>query len=252
MVDGVLRDLRTGRRVRALLPVDILGHPVDMDPLLELAAEYGLVVVEDATEALGATYKGRPAGNLGDLGCLSFNGNKIITAGGGGAIVTDRADWADRARYLTTQAKDDPLEYVHEEIGFNYRLTNVQAALGAAQLEQLDEFVAAKRRIADTYERAFRDVPGITCMSQAPWAESTYWLYTILVDEAVCHIGSRGLMRHLESVGIQTRPLWQPLHRSPAHSGRDRGGIGGGRPSESRGAQPAVLRGALPSRSSSA
>ena len=128
-------------------------------PILELATRYGLVVVEDATEALGATYKDRAAGHLAPLGCFSFNGNKIITTGGGGVIITDRSDWADRARYLTTQAKDDPLEYVHDEIGYNYRLTNVQAALGAAQLEQLDHFVAAKRRIAAAYERASGTCP---------------------------------------------------------------------------------------------
>lgn len=219
VIDGVLRDSRSGRRVQALLPVDILGHPVDMDGLRALATEYGIAVIEDATEALGASYRGRPAGNLADLGCLSFNGNKIVTAGGGGAIITDSGDWADRARYLTTQAKDDPLEYVHEEVGYNYRLTNVQAALGAAQLEQLDHFVAVKRRIAAAYELAFRDIPGVTCASQAPWADSTFWLYTILVDDAVCRVDSRGLMRRLEAAAIQTRPLWQPLHRSPAHAG---------------------------------
>jgi perosamine synthetase len=212
-------DRLTGQRVRALLPVHILGHPVDMEPLVDLARRYDVAVVEDASEALGATYKGRPAGNLGDLGCFSFNGNKIATSGGGGAIITDHADWAERAAYLTTQAKDDPLEYVHQEIGFNYRLTNLQAALGFAQLEQLDSFVAAKRRIARGYDEAFQDVPGITCMPRAPWAESSCWLYTILVGETVSRAGSRDVMSHLETVGIQTRPLWQPLHLSPAHSG---------------------------------
>lgn len=219
LVGGVLCNLLTGRRVRALLPVHILGHPVDMDPLLDLAARFRLVVVEDATEALGSFYKDRPAGHVGDIACFSFNGNKIVTAGGGGAIVTDRPDWAERARYLTTQAKDDPVEYIHNEIGYNYRLTNIQAALGSAQLERLDDFVRAKRRVATVYDEAFSDVPGVTCMGEAPWAQSNFWLYTILLDARTCRTDSRGLLRQLAAAGIQTRPLWQPLHRSPAHAG---------------------------------
>jgi perosamine synthetase len=219
LVGGVLRNVLTGRRVRALLPVHILGHPVDMDPLLDLAARFHLVVIEDATEALGSFYKDRPAGHVGDMACFSFNGNKIVTAGGGGAIVTDRPDWAERARYLTTQAKDDPLEYIHNEIGYNYRLTNIQAALGSAQLEQLDDFVRAKRGVANVYDEAFSEVPGVTCMGEAPWARSNFWLYTILLDARTCRTDSRGLLRQLAAAGIQTRPLWQPLHRSPAHAG---------------------------------
>ena len=129
--------------MRAILPVHVLGHPVDMDPLLAIAAHYGLQVIEDATEALGARYRGRrrrPSARPGShAACLSFNGNKLITTGGGGMLVTDDESLARRASYLTTQAKDDPVEYVHHEVGYNYRLTNVQAALGVAQLEQLDE-----------------------------------------------------------------------------------------------------------------
>src|SRR6185369_11887709 len=136
------------RRVRAILPVHILGHPCDIDALYEIARKFDLVVIEDATESLGATYKNRRVGSGGDIACFSFNGNKIITTGGGGMVVTNRDDWAERARYLTTQAKDDYIEYVHNEVGYNYRLTNIQAALGCAQMEQLDDFVSAKRRIA--------------------------------------------------------------------------------------------------------
>src|SRR6185503_14912648 len=124
----------------------------------------------------------------------SFNGNKIITTGGGGMIVTNRADWAERARYLTTQAKDDPIEYVHNEIGYNYRLTNIQAALGCAQMEQLDGFVSAKQRIARQYTQALSAVAGISCPQEAPWALSTYWLYTALVDPQVYGIDSRKLL----------------------------------------------------------
>jgi len=212
---GALRNRRTGRRVSAVLPVHVLGHPVDMDPVLDAARRFGLAVVEDATESLGARYKGRPVGRLGDVACFSFNGNKVVTSGGGGMIVTDRADWARRARYLTTQAKDDPVEYVHRETGFNYRLTNLQAALGCAQLERLDAKIAAKRRIAATYAQAFAERPGLTGMKTAAWAESIAWLYTVLVgDEA--GTDRRSLLAALQAQGVQTRPLWQPLHRSPA------------------------------------
>lgn len=214
---GALYNRATGRRVRAILPVHILGHPVDMDPILEVARKYHLVVIEDAAESLGAKYKGQPVGQLGDIGCFSFNGNKIITTGGGGMVVTDNREWAQRARYLTTQAKDDPLEYIHSEIGYNYRLTNIQAAMGVAQMEKLDEYVDAKRRIATAYRQGLREVPGVIPMQEAPWALSTFWMFTMLVDERKYGIDSRTLIRRLAERQIQTRPLWQPMHRSRAH-----------------------------------
>src|SRR6476619_7426048 len=145
--NGQLRNKSTGRRVKAILPVHILGHPCDMDPIVQIARKFELVVIEDATEALGARYKSRPVGKPGDVACFSFNGNKIITTGGGGMIVTDNERWAEKAKYLSTQAKDDPIEYIHDEIGYNYRLTNIQAALGVAQIELLDKHIAAKRNI---------------------------------------------------------------------------------------------------------
>ena len=148
--DGALFNKVTGRRVKAILPVHILGHPCDMQPIMEAARKYGLAVIEDATESLGSKYQSTMAGHLGDIACFSFNGNKVITTGGGGMIVTDNAEWAKEARYLTTQAKDDPIEYIHEIFGYNYRLTNIQAAMGCAQMESLDEYISAKRRIAAT------------------------------------------------------------------------------------------------------
>jgi len=217
--NGELINNETGRRVTAIVPVHILGHPVDIDPILELAREYRLPVVEDATESLGATYKGKKAGHLGDIACFSFNGNKLITTGGGGMIVTDNSEWAARAKYLTTQAKDNEVEYIHESIGYNYRLTNVQAALGCAQLEQISEFIEKKRSIARHYESAFSSVAGLSPMPRASWADPVFWLYTILVDEAIYGEDSRALMSRLAQNNIQARPLWQPLHRSPAHSG---------------------------------
>lgn len=216
---GELRNKATGRRVKALVPVHVLGHPVDMDPVLEVAREFDLAVIEDATESLGAKYKGRMTGGLGHLACFSFNGNKIITTGGGGMIVTDNEAWARRARYLTTQAKDDPVEYVHRDIGYNYRLSNLPAAVGCAQLEQLDTHIAAKRRIAAAYTEAFRGVPGLTPMEEAPGAFSIFWMYTMLVDPARFGMDSRQLLRALGDRKIQARPLWQPMHRNTALGG---------------------------------
>jgi perosamine synthetase len=185
-----------------------------MDPLVTLARLHGLKMVEDATESLGSLYKGRPVGTQGDVACLSFNGNKLITTGGGGMLVADDPQLLERLYYLTTQAKDDPLEYVHNEIGFNYRLTNLQAALGCAQLERLDGYIEKKRAIAARYRTALQH---LTSLAEAPWARATFWLYTVLLDR----IDRREALRRLEAHGIQTRPLWQPMHLSPAHRGAE-------------------------------
>jgi perosamine synthetase len=215
---GALHNKSTDRRVQAILPVHILGHPCDMDPILQAARKHNLIVIEDATESLGARYRGQMVGHLGDIACFSFNGNKIITTGGGGMIVTDNEVWAHKAKYLTTQAKDDAVEYFHNEIGYNYRLTNIQAAMGCAQLELLDDYIAAKRRIAAMYTQILADVPGIKPMGKALWAFSTFWMYTVLVHQMQYGIDSRALLHKLSEAGIQARPLWQPLHRSPAHA----------------------------------
>jgi perosamine synthetase len=215
---GGLYNKTTGRRVKAVLPVHILGHPCDMEPILEMGRKYNLLVIEDATESLGAKYKGRMVGHLGDIACFSFNGNKIITTGGGGMIVTDNDAWAQKAKYLTAQAKDNAVEYIHNAIGYNYRLTNIQAAMGCAQMEQLDGFIAAKRQTASRYTQDLSNVQGISTMNEAPWAFSSFWLYTILVDEGEYGMDSRALSEVLTRHGIQTRPLWQPLYRSKAHT----------------------------------
>jgi perosamine synthetase len=223
----VLVNRRTGRTVRALLPVHVLGHPAPMEPLMALAAAHGLEVIEDGAESLGARYCDQPVGRHGRAVCLSFNGNKIVTTGGGGMIVTDDEAMARRAAYLSTQAKDDPVEYVHAEIGYNYRLTSVQAAIGIAQLELLDEYVAARRAIARRYREGLADLPGVSTLGEAPWATSTFWLSTIRIgtraaapvtrpevrQPEVRQSASRRLMAILASHGIQSRPLWHPLHR---------------------------------------
>ena len=212
---GRLVNRATGRVVRALLPVHLYGHPCDLGPLLALAERYPVVVVEDAAEALGARYRGRPVGAHGRAGCLSFNGNKIITAGGGGMVLTRDEALAARVRRLTTQARADALEWVHEEVGFNYRLTNLQAALGGAQLEQLDRFVAAKRETARVYAEALGPLGGVTVFGEAPWAVSTFWMFTVLLDPAGWG-DVRDLVRRGNAEGIQLRPLWFPLHWQPA------------------------------------
>lgn len=218
--DGVLINKTTSRQIKAIIPVHILGHPCDMDPIIDIARKYNLKVIEDVAESLGAKYKNRMVGSIGDISCFSFNGNKVVTAAGGGMVVTDNKSMAERARYLTTQAKDDEVEYIHNEIGYNYRLTNIQAAMGCAQMEQLDDKVNAKRRIFAAYSEALSNCPGITPMREAEeWAFSVYWMYTVLVEENIYGIDSRALMARLTDASIQSRPLWQPLHCSPAHAG---------------------------------
>ncbi|HEU4649059.1 MAG TPA: LegC family aminotransferase [Gemmatimonadales bacterium] len=215
--DGGLRNRQSGRRIGGILPVHLLGHPVDLAPLRALGRRFNLPIVEDATESLGAQYRGQPLGSDSEIACFSFNGNKLITTGGGGMIVSHRPDWAAYARYLCTQAKDDPIEYIHHEVGYNYRLTNLQAALGVAQLEQLGAHLAAKRRIAALYRQGLAQVPGLTLMAEAPWARSTFWMYTVRIQADGFGLGSREVLSDLANAGIQCRPLWQPLHRSPAH-----------------------------------
>jgi len=208
---GQLVNRQTKRIVKAIMSVDLLGHPADMGAILKLARQFGLCVIEDAAAAIGSFYKKKPAGALADIACFSFNGNKMITAGGGGMLLTDNPTWAKKAAYLTTQAKDDSLENIHNEIGFNYRLTNIQAALGLAQMEQLGEFVKIKRRITNTYDKNLNKIDGIKIPKEAPWARSNYWLYAILVSSRLGH-DSRDLLRFLQEKKIQTRPLWHPLY----------------------------------------
>lgn len=212
---GRLINKQSGRPVRAIMPVHVLGHPVDLAPIMAEARRFNLRVIEDAAESLGATYNGRPVGADGDLVCFSFNGNKMITCGGGGMIVTNSDHAAQRSRYLTTQAKDDPVEYIHHETGYNYRMTNVLAAIGLAQLEQLDAHVNRRREIAAFYQQEL-DLPGLTWFRESASARATYWLSTAIVDPAIAGVTAVQLRDHLKKNGIQARRLWQPMHQSPA------------------------------------
>lgn len=211
---GQVVNRATRRVVRAAVPVHLYGHPCDLDAVLEVARRYPLAVIEDAAEALGARYRDRSVGCEGLLSCLSFNGNKIITTGGGGMVLTRDAQVAARVRRLTTQARSDAIEYVHEETGFNYRLTNIQAALGVAQLEQLDGFVESKRATAAHYRDLLASIPGVTVFTEAPWARSTYWMTSVLLDGRRGQ-DVRGLLRGLNAAGIGARPLWRPLNSQP-------------------------------------
>lgn len=208
----------THRRIGAILPVHILGHPCNLDEIKKIAQNYNLPVVEDAAEALGTRYLNMPVGNDSEMACFSFNGNKIITTGGGGMLVTNNRELAQKARHLSTQAKNDPVEYIHDEVGYNYRLTNLQAALGCAQLEQLPEYITTKRQIAKAYTEAFKNIPGLYPHTEAPWAYHTHWLYTLLIDDRLFGYSSRTILTRLDKANIQTRPLWQPMHLSPAHA----------------------------------
>lgn len=217
MGDGVCRNRDTGRRIAALVPVHVFGHPARMDTLCAIAGRYGLTVVEDATEALGSLDGGLPVGGHGVVSVLSFNGNKIITTGGGGAILTDDRELAARARHLTTTAKvPHRWAFVHDEVGYNYRLPNLNAALGCAQLERLADFVARKRRLAEAYEAAFAGVTGAQFLRERPGTSANYWLQAILLQRGLEHMRNP-VLEALNAEGLQCRPAWEAMHLLPYH-----------------------------------
>jgi perosamine synthetase len=203
-------------RTRAIIPVHLYGHPVDLDPLLALAAEHGLDVVEDAAEAHGARYKGRRVGALGRIGAFSFYGNKIITTGEGGMLVTNDPALAERAAFLRDHAMDPKRRYYHPEIGFNYRMTNIQAAIGCAQLEQADAILARRKEIAAAYEEGLAGVAGLTRPPAQPWAENVYWMYSVLVEPAF-GADREAVRAGLRERGIDSRPFFVPLHELPPY-----------------------------------
>ncbi|WXJ86736.1 GDP-perosamine synthase [Moorella humiferrea] len=206
-------------RTRAIIPVHLYGNPADMEAILGLAQKYGLYVIEDATEALGSTYKGKKAGTCGHIGVFSFNGNKIITTGGGGMLVTEDPELARRARILVNQGREPgETEYEHKEIGFNYRLTNLQASLGLAQLERLPEFLVTKRRNAAIYRQQLQGIPGLSWQQELPGAESNWWLFSILINEEKYGESKKAVMARLNSHGFQVRPLFKPIPLQPCYS----------------------------------
>ena len=211
-LDAAAVEAAITKRTAAILPVHLYGHPVDMDPLLELAQRRGLAVLEDATEALGSLYKGRPCGTLSDIAAFSFNGNKVITSGGGGMLLCPREDRLEHMRHLTLQGRvPGTLEYLHDEVGFNYVLSNLQAAVGLAQLERLPELVRRRREIGARYAEGLRDAPGLRFCTEAPWADSNHWLMSVLVDPEVHGADRVAVAEHLSAAGIDTRPFFHPL-----------------------------------------
>lgn len=204
-------------RTRGLVAVHLYGHPCDMGPLLELARARGLWVLEDCAEAHGAEYRGRPAGALGDASMFSFFGNKVITTGEGGMVLTDDDRLAQRWRLLRNQGMDPGRHYWHPALGFNYRMTNIQAAIGLAQMERAEQLVGDRRRVASWYRERFADTPGLTLPIEAATCRSVFWLYSVLVDEPT--VRDR-LMDRLAEAGIETRPFFHPVHEFPMY--RDR------------------------------
>lgn len=201
-----------GRPPKAVVPVHLYGQCADMDPILAAARRHGVAVVEDAAEALGATYRGKKAGALAGLAAFSFNGNKIITTTGGGMLVCDDPDLADKARHWATQARDPGLAYEHSELGYNYRLSNVLAAIGRGQLRVLEDRVRGRRAIAFRYRDAFADLDGLELMPQAPYGEHTNWLSCFLVDAQRLGCSRDALIEALAADDIEARPLWKPMH----------------------------------------
>ncbi|MGB7419501.1 MAG: aminotransferase class I/II-fold pyridoxal phosphate-dependent enzyme [Erythrobacter sp.] len=209
---------RDGRRVGAVIVVNLYGQSADYDPIRAVCEGYGVPIVEDAAESLGATYKGKPSGGFGRLGIFSFNGNKIITTSGGGMLVSDEGDLIERAQFLATQAREPVLHYEHREIGFNYRMSNILAGVGRGQVRVLGERVARRRAIFDTYLAELGDC-GFRWMPEPDWSFSTHWLSTATLDEARFGMTTSDLIAQLSDELIETRPLWKPMHLQPVFKG---------------------------------
>lgn len=225
VVDELERRARAGLKMpKAIEVVHLVGHPADIAPIADACGRHGVSLIEDAAEALGATYtegpyRGRHVGTIGAVGCFSFNGNKIITTGGGGMLVTGDRALAARAKHLTTQARLPGYEYRHDEVGYNYRLTNLAAALGVAQLEALPDFLAKKRAIAERYDRELADLPGFSPAPQTRWAAPSKWLYTCRIDPDRLGLNRTQVLEALQRQAIECRPIWTPLHRMPMFEG---------------------------------
>jgi perosamine synthetase len=207
MKDGFCYLKKDKRRISTIMPVHVLGNMGDMERFMALASKYNLFVVEDSTEALGTRYKGKHAGTFGQLGSLSYNGNKLISTGGGGMIITDSDEYAKKAKHLTTQAKSDPFEYIHDEIGYNYRLVNVLAAIGVAQMEQLDKFIARKKEAVQYYKSQLKGLADITFQEEIPEVESNGWLFTIRTKH------QRAILKALNENNCVSRPFWVPMNQ---------------------------------------
>ena len=213
----------TGQRIAAICLMHCFGHPGDLDSILEICGRYEIPLIEDAAESLGSYYKAKHTGRFGKLSAVSFNGNKILTTGGGGAILTDDELLADHAKHLTTTAKvPHPWDFHHDEVGWNYRLPNINAALGVSQLEILPELLRAKRAIAESYMHAFQDVAGVRVLREPADCQSNYWLNAIIIDDYEPKMHT-SILKSLNEAGYQSRPIWEPMHRLPMFASCPRG-----------------------------
>ena len=221
-LDNKLYDKKSGKQVKALIVVHVFGNMADMEALLGIAEKYNLILIEDATEAIGTYYtegtlKGKYAGTIGDIGVYSFNGNKIITTGGGGMIVSDKEEYLKHAKHLTTQAKSDELYYTHDEIGYNYRMTNLQAALGLAQLEQLEDFIKRKKENYLHYERLIGNIEGLRILPFREGIRSNHWFYALYCDGET--YDRDRMIAYLAENKIQSRPIWGLIHQQKPYEG---------------------------------
>ena len=222
--NGFTYNKSTNKRISAIIPVHVFGNAVALEPLIDICRERNINIVEDATESLGSKYRkgrfaGRHCGTVGDIGCLSFNGNKIITTGGGGMILTDDQIQAERAKYLSTQAKDDSVRYIHNEVGYNFRMTNIQAAMGVAQLEQLPKFLRIKKEIYRTYKEKIDVIPGLNIADVPEYADNNHWMIALQIDKDVYGKDREELMAHLAENNIQSRPVWYLNHLQKPYKG---------------------------------
>ena len=217
-IDGILVNKKTKRKIRALVIVHVFGNMADMEAIMDIAKRYNLKVLEDATEALGTyytegRYKGKFAGTIGDLGVLSFNANKIITTGGGGMVVGDNYDLVEKVRFLSSQAKKDPLYFIHDEIGYNYRMLNLQAALGTSQIDELEAFIETKTKNYYLYKEEVDKIEGLELLTFRKGIRPNYWFYSLVVDKEKYGLNKDELLRKLVSENIQTRPIWGLIHQ---------------------------------------
>ena len=217
--DALRASAARGSMPKAVIAVDLYGQCADYDAIVGLCDTYGVPLIEDAAEALGATYRGRSSGGFGRIGIFSFNGNKIITTSGGGMLVSRDRAMVDRVRYLATQAREPAPHYEHTTVGFNYRLSNVLAAIGRGQLRTLDARVAARRRIFDRYVATLGDLPGVRFMPEAPYGRSNRWLSCLTIDPAAFGGDREDVRRALEAENIESRPIWKPMHLQPVFAG---------------------------------
>ncbi|MBR8734798.1 putative pyridoxal phosphate-dependent aminotransferase EpsN [Fusobacterium necrophorum] len=221
-IEGKLINKKTQKHIKAIVIVHIFGNLANMEKIMDIAIQYNLKVLEDATEALGSyytegRYQGKFAGTIGDFGAYSFNANKIITTGGGGMLVSNSNFMLEKARFLSTQAKTDPLYFIHDEVGYNYRMLNLQAALGSSQIDHLEEFIATKERNYNHYLKGIEEINGLEILSFVDYGRTNHWFYSLIIDKEKYGVGRDELLQNLVEVGIQTRPIWGLIHEQKSH-----------------------------------